>query len=470
MSGDYGKAGLWRDALGRGLDLGSKALPELLRAPLRNWYLNSVYYRLYPEKRPLQPGDTTPFAPFHRYRELLRGGSQVDLSRIETSSIPGLISVVLPVFNQGRYVRKAIDSVLAQERVQFELIIVDDGSDDETPAILHSYRAHPQVEIVKQPNRGLPAALNAGFARASGELLTWTSSDNVMAPCQLAEQANVLAASGDLQAVYGDMRLIDAEDSPLRVSASFREFQAPTDGSVIRLPRVADRLQAAAYNFIGGRFLYRAWAARIIGAYDQAWPLVEDYDYWLRLSAWFNIAHDGVDRSLYRYRLHADSLGSMQREQVTRQTYSLLETDARRRTAWLNPVPLCTLASGDGFVHLARYFERSEGCKQGDAQSRLWVLTKADEWPEVRGLAHSRDIVAGVAFTETDKTRLFKVLPPEAWLIEVGVGSRVAGRHRVLGLPTAASLSFLLRAIYCAALASSDASSPSHAARLAARH
>ena len=92
----------------------------------------------------------------------------------------GLVTVVLPVYNQADLLEKSIDSVLAQTYQEFELIIVNDGSTDGVEAILDKYVTHPKVLILTQQNQKLPTALNTGFAHAKGEFYTWTSADNVM--------------------------------------------------------------------------------------------------------------------------------------------------------------------------------------------------------------------------------------------------------------------------------------------------
>jgi glycosyltransferase involved in cell wall biosynthesis len=78
----------------------------------------------------------------------------------------------MPTWNQGQYIRESIESVLAQTYTDFELIIVDDGSTDDTPSILESYTCDPRVRIIRKDNGGTGSALNAGFAVANGEYET----------------------------------------------------------------------------------------------------------------------------------------------------------------------------------------------------------------------------------------------------------------------------------------------------------
>ena len=98
-----------------------------------------------------------------------------------------LISIVLPVYNGERFLRESIDSVLAQTYTNWELLIVDDCSTDNTAAIVHEYvQKDSRVQYYKnEKNLRLPRNLNRGFSLARGDYLTWTSDDNVFWPTAL---------------------------------------------------------------------------------------------------------------------------------------------------------------------------------------------------------------------------------------------------------------------------------------------
>ena len=89
---------------------------------------------------------------------------------IDVGSTAGLVSVVLPVYNGERYLREALDSVLAQTYRNWELILVDDGSFDQTPEIAREYEERDsRIRVISQENQKLPRALNKGFSLATGE-------------------------------------------------------------------------------------------------------------------------------------------------------------------------------------------------------------------------------------------------------------------------------------------------------------
>ena len=120
------------------------------------------------------------------------------------------VSIVLPTFNRARLLRRSIESVLAQTDGDFELIVVDDGSADDTDEVVRG-SADPRVVYLRLPqNRGLPAARNAGIDIARGTCLAFQDSDDVWLPEKLERQRRLLAANPDAAVVYCDMLRIGA--------------------------------------------------------------------------------------------------------------------------------------------------------------------------------------------------------------------------------------------------------------------
>lgn len=209
------------------------------------------------------------------------------------------VSLVMPVHNGARYLAEALDSVLAQTGVDFELICVDDASHDESPAILARYAADPRVTLITLPeNRGLPAALNAGFAAARGDYHSWTSDDNVLRPTMLAMLAGVLDAKPDVDIVHSAVTFIDADGRE-----TGREAVGP-----------ASRLLHG--NNIGASFLYRRAVTDALGGYDEALFGAEDYDFWLRAARQFSFR--AIPDNLYLYRKHGGSLSAKRAAHIHR--------------------------------------------------------------------------------------------------------------------------------------------------------
>ena len=110
-----------------------------------------------------------------------------------------LLSVIIPCYNVSQYVRRTIDSLLANDYPAKQLILVDDGSTDDTLAILHEYAAKYRfIEVVTKPNGGVSSARNAGLDHARGEYVTFVDSDDYVAPGTFVENMAVIEANPEI--------------------------------------------------------------------------------------------------------------------------------------------------------------------------------------------------------------------------------------------------------------------------------
>ena len=203
-----------------------------------------------------------------------------------------LVSIVLPTYKRARVLPHAILSVLAQTYTNWELIVVDDNSPDDTARVVAGF-ADPRIRYVKNdPNLKLPRALNRGFAMAKGKYLTWTSDDNLFAEYAIEKMVARLQ-QGDCDLVYADYWLFSTEDDAGR----------PLDAQLDRLP---DTVQLDKGNHMGACFLYTRQVYETVGDYDPELFLVEDYDYFIRAAKAFRFAHIG--EPLYYFRRDDDTL------------------------------------------------------------------------------------------------------------------------------------------------------------------
>jgi glycosyltransferase involved in cell wall biosynthesis len=195
------------------------------------------------------------------------------------------VSVVMPVRNGERFLREALDSTLAQTLTDFELIVVDDGSTDSTPAILAEAAARdPRVRVHRQEPGGLTVALNAGCALAGAPLIARMDGDDVMLPDRLERQAAYLDSSPGVALLGGGLVLVDEHGTeidrePGRLHLDFLVRNELTHATVM--------MRADAFRALGG---YRL---------DQS----EDYDLWLRFDEHHGVA--ALSDFVIRYRLHA---------------------------------------------------------------------------------------------------------------------------------------------------------------------
>ena len=201
------------------------------------------------------------------------------------------VSIVLPVYRGARYLPEALDSCLAQTHANLEVVVVDDASPDETPEIVARYAKDDRrvIGIRNAQNLRLPGALNAGFARAGGDLLTWTSHDNTYAPRAVETLVRYLCTWPDVDFVYSAYRVIDAAG-------------APQPGVVHASPP----WNTAYWNPFGPCFLYRRPVYEATGQFRPDMEYLEDYEYWVRVSKRFRMMR--LPWPLYDYRQHPDSM------------------------------------------------------------------------------------------------------------------------------------------------------------------
>jgi glycosyltransferase involved in cell wall biosynthesis len=185
------------------------------------------------------------------------------------------ISAVIPVYNGAPYVAAAIDSALAQRDVEMEVVVVDDGSSDATPAVLATFG--DRIRIIRQENRGLPAARNAGIAAARGELVAFLDADDTWEPDKSRKQLAFLAARPRCGMVFCDVYEIDASGRRGGVFLGDAARNLPT-------ARCLERLLLGNFVLVPGVVVRRAVFDQV-GGFDETLGSVEDYDMWLRIAA-----------------------------------------------------------------------------------------------------------------------------------------------------------------------------------------
>ena len=200
-----------------------------------------------------------------------------------------LVSVLLPVHDGERFLREAVESVLAQTLRSLELVAVDDGSTDGTRAILESFRDE-RLLIVPQPHLGLVAALNRAAREAGGSHLTRMDADDVSLPDRVARQAAFLDAHPRVGLVVSGVTVIDADGRRLRTVV------LPPDDASLR------RRLLLRNPFTHGAVTMRREAFERAGGYRPGYGANEDYDLWRRLARDWELA--AMPEVLYLYREH----------------------------------------------------------------------------------------------------------------------------------------------------------------------
>lgn len=133
-----------------------------------------------------------------------------------------LVTIVTPSFNQGRFIRETIESVLSQDYPRLEYLVIDGGSTDDTLDTLRSYGE--RIEWVSEPDRGQSHAINKGFRRARGEILAWLNSDDAYLPGAVSASVTFLQQHPEIDLVYGDVQLIDENGHVLQEKVCSKPF------------------------------------------------------------------------------------------------------------------------------------------------------------------------------------------------------------------------------------------------------
>lgn len=253
---------------------------------------------------PSRPPDHRPSLPFGRGRPehhgRSRGHARARPSRVRyrTTSKPAplpAVSVIIPTYGgRAEYLLAAIDSVLAQTRPPAEIVVVDDGSPDDTAGHVAPLVRAGRVRYVRRENGGLAAARNTGAAAARGEFLLFLDDDDLLVPTALEVLGDALAARPDDAFAYGSWVRFDGAPPPV-----------PEDRQP---PEVADRNAFLMFNRIGtaGMVLMRRAAYDAVGGFNAALKKVEDWDMWLRLLSRYQALN--VGRPVLLYRLHANNM------------------------------------------------------------------------------------------------------------------------------------------------------------------
>jgi len=209
------------------------------------------------------------------------------------------ISVVLPVYNSARYLKQAIESILAQTFADFELICVNDGSTDSSLQILQALAAKDRrIQLISRANTGIVGALNDGIAAATGEFVARMDGDDVSLPTRFEKQIAFLRAHPEVVAVGCHVLRIDPDGLPIGPD------QFPTDhATLIQHFRMGE----------GGKIphpgvMIREHALTAIGGYREKYQWVEDLDLYLRLGEIGQLAN--LPEILLHYRLQLESVNA----------------------------------------------------------------------------------------------------------------------------------------------------------------
>lgn len=211
------------------------------------------------------------------------------------------VSVVIPTYNRAHYLKVTIDNVLQQTYRDFEVIVIDDGSTDDTPEALASYG--DKIRAIRKANAGPAAARNTGIMDACGELIAFLDDDDLWDPRKLDVYVTAFDQHPEVGAVYGNYQFIDGDGrivAPLEIEAESHFGKMPSG-------QVYYEFLSSFYGVPATMMVRRECFARA-GLFDPHCDSVEDWDMWIRIARDCKFLH--IQEPLAYYRCQPNSVST----------------------------------------------------------------------------------------------------------------------------------------------------------------
>jgi glycosyltransferase involved in cell wall biosynthesis len=241
---------------------------------------------------------------------------------------PG-VSVYMPAYNVAAYVREAVQSVLNQTFSDFELIIVDDGSTDDTAEMLKQLSSEDKrIRLFNQPHVGVSAASNFAIEQARAELIARVDSDDVALPNRLEMQVRYMREHPECVALGSSMLLIDEHGLPLYPMSQIKFGHGPIEAALL----------TGSWAIAQPSCMYRREAVIAAGGYQKNLSLHEDHDLFLRLAERGKL--ENLQEILQHYRQRSSSLTARESAGSHHLVMPEILRQARRRRGMPEDVPM----------------------------------------------------------------------------------------------------------------------------------
>lgn len=274
-----------------------------------------------------------------------------------------LISVIIPVYNGEKTIRETIESVLKQSFQDFELIVINDGSQDSTLEIISSIQDF-RLKIFSYPNAGLSASRNRGIFQATSEYISFLDADDLWTPDKLEAQLQALQENPKAAVAYSWTDYID-ESSQLLKRGGYMTVNGDVYAKLLLIDFIAN----------GSNPLIRRQALIEVGSFDESLTAAEDWDMWLRLAARYHFVAVPAPQILYRISMNSMSSNVHKQEAESLQVIEKAFTQAPDSLTYLKQFTLANLYKGLTF----RALERCSGRKGGITAARLlWHSFRTD--------------------------------------------------------------------------------------------
>ncbi len=204
-----------------------------------------------------------------------------------------LVSVIIPTYNSVQYVVAAVQSVLAQTVKELEIVVIDDGSTDDTEAVMRGYGS--PVRYIRQQNSGVAVARNRGIEESRGRYIAFLDADDTWFPHKLERQLAALDERPAYGVCYSAFTVVDSDLEPLFINRSKRV------GSALEDLLLRGNIVGSICTVIGERTLFEK-----VGGFDTALSQCADWDMWVRLAELTDFLY--IDETLVTYRQHGANM------------------------------------------------------------------------------------------------------------------------------------------------------------------
>lgn len=292
------------------------------------------------------------------------------------------VSVVMAAKNYARFLPEAVESVFAQTFADWELIVIDDGSTDDTPNAVRPFRADRRVRYVRADALGQSRAKNLGIGLSRRRFVAFLDADDAWEQTKLEKQLAVFEAKPEVGVVFSKRSLMDEESRPI--------LAKPTSG----FPTGSVLPQMFIQNFVCfSSVVVKREVFSHVGAFDAEWDLSIDYDLWLRVAKFYTF--DFVDEALVRYRTGHGNLSKKLRDRVD--TAVSIMHRAESRYGACDKVPPKVIA--DGYASTCQTLAYTMRGSEPLAALR-WYL-RALAWPARRFISLKGLVASALAATRS---------------------------------------------------------------------
>lgn len=185
-----------------------------------------------------------------------------------------VLSAIIPTYNQARFLPESIGSVLAQSLEEVEAIVVNDGSNDDTAAVLAEYQDHPKVRVIHQDNRGTAAARNIAIAAAQGRYIAMLDGDDRWDPRKAEKQVGFMEAHPEIDLSYSWCREVDVDGKPNGIFHCAGEMRPSFDSFFL-----------SNFTHTTSVVMFRRALVDELGGFKASLPIASDHEMWLRIAA-----------------------------------------------------------------------------------------------------------------------------------------------------------------------------------------